>query len=139
MECSSTIYDPIRRKEVKRTPEEEVRQRVIGWLHKVKGMPLSLMASEHSFKFNGLTYRADIVVFDRSLSPLLLVECKAPSVKIDQVVVEQAVRYNRTLKVKFFIVTNGKTTYLCKWNQAAEQFEQIADLPSWEELNSSNL
>ena len=94
-----TIYDPLRRKEVAMTPEEEVRQKMIVWLNVRLGFSLNLMMSEYSFKYNGLQYRADIVVFDKNREIKLLVECKAPSVEIDREVIEQGIRYNRSLNV----------------------------------------
>lgn len=128
------IYDPLRRKHVKRTPEEEVRQGVIRWLNETVGAPLTLMASEYGFTYNRRRYRADIVVFDRNLNPLLLVECKAPGVAIDGSVAEQAVRYNRVLRVKYIMVTNGKTSYLCRLNPETGDFSFTAGVPSYEEM-----
>ena len=128
------IYDPLRKKNVKLTPEEEVRQGTIRWLHEQVGAPLTLMASEYGFTYNRRRYRADIVLFDRSLSPLLLVECKAPEVAVDGKVVEQAVRYNRVLRVKFIMVTNGKTSYLCRLNPDSGEYVFTADVPSYEEM-----
>jgi len=66
------------------------------------------MASEYSFQYNGLTYRADIVAFNRELKPVLLVECKAPDVALDDEVFEQALRYNRVLDVDKIMLCNGK-------------------------------
>jgi len=108
----SEIYDPLRRKWVARTPEEEVRQSVIAWLRDAKGVPAGLMESEYGFVYNRRRYRADVLVFDRQLQPLLLVECKAPGVKIDGKVVEQVVRYTRVLTVRYVLVTNGTRTLL---------------------------
>lgn len=130
------IYDPLRRKYVRRTPEEEVRQGVIVWLAQTVGAPMPLMASEYGFSYNGRRYRADIVVFDRSLKPLLLVECKAPDVVIDAAVVEQAVRYNRVLDVRFIMVTNGKTSYLCSRKDGGA-FEQCATYLTYEQMLAS--
>ena len=73
-----TIFDPLRKIDVARTPEEEVRQSVISWLNAEKGIPLVMMASEYAFQYNSMTYRADIVVFGRDMRPLMMVECKAP-------------------------------------------------------------
>ena len=108
------IFDPLRKKEVAATPEELVRQNIIHWLNIDKKIPLIMMASEYAFTFNGLTYRADIVVFAKDLSPLLLVECKAPNVPITKEVVEQGIRYNRVLNVKYMMFTNGKRSYFCE-------------------------
>lgn len=105
------VFDPLRRKEVELTPEERVRQAVILWLRDSCGIPFVRMMSEVPFEYNGLQYRADIIVYGRDLSPEILVECKAPSVRIDQPVIEQVVRYTRVLKVKKIVVTNGTTTF----------------------------
>ncbi len=128
------IYDPLRKKQVKLTPEEEVRQEIIRWLNETVGAPLTLMASEYGFTYNRRRYRADIVVFDRSLAPLLMVECKAPEVAIDGKVIEQAIRYNRVLRVKYIMVTNGKTSYLCRRNPETGNFDFTAEVPTYEEM-----
>lgn len=109
-----TIYDPLRRKDVARTPEEEVRQGVISWLHASMGVPLVRMASEWGFTYNRRKYRADLVVFDRALRPFLLVECKAPGVALDEIVLDQVVRYTRVLQVEYILVTNGTVTHLLR-------------------------
>lgn len=108
----SELFDPLRRKWVARTPEEEVRQAVIVWLRDVQGFPAGLMESEYGFLYNRRRYRADILVFDRRLQPFLLVECKAPGVRLDAKVVEQVVRYTRVLAVRYVLVTNGTDTRL---------------------------
>lgn len=115
------MYDPLRKKEVADTPEEGVRQKMILWLNQKKGISLNHMMSEYSFHYNGLLYRADIVVFNRELKPEMLVECKAPSVKIDNTVIEQGIRYNRVLKVKYLIFTNGEV--LCVYRRVGEGVE----------------
>jgi hypothetical protein len=117
------IFDPLRKKYVKLTPEERVRQDTIVWLSKEWEVPLPLMSSEWGFSFNGMQYRADVIVFDRTLQPLMLVECKAPDVPINQMVVDQVIRYNLSLKVKYILITNGKSSYLCGRNPETEQYE----------------
>lgn len=123
-----TIYDPLRRKEVAMTPEEEVRQKMIVWLNVRLGFSLNLMMSEYSFKYNGLQYRADIVVFDKNREIKLLVECKAPSVEIDREVIEQGIRYNRSLNVKYILFTNGVS--LCGYRRidGSSEYEAISDM-----------
>jgi len=102
------IWDPLRRKNVADTPEERVRQSVIRWLHEEQGVSMGLMMSEHSFSWNGRRHRADIVVFDRELKPVTLVECKAPDVALTDEVWDQALRYNRELDVQKIILYNGR-------------------------------
>ncbi len=128
------IFDPLRKKNVRRTPEEEVRQSVIRWLNEAQGVPVTMMASEYGFTYNGRQYRADILVFDRTLHPLLLVECKAPSVTLDRNVIEQAIRYDRVLDVKYILITNGKTSYLCRRDPHTGDFAFTAEVPTYEQM-----
>ena len=123
-----TIYDPLRRKEVAMTPEEEVRQKMIVWLNVRLGFSLNLMMSEYSFKYNGLQYRADIVVFDKNREIKLLVECKAPSVEIDREVIEQEIRYNRSLNVKYILFTNGVSLCGYRRRDGSSEYEAISDM-----------
>ena len=129
MTPSYVIYDPLRRKWVARTPEEEVRQAVITWLRDEKGFPEGLMESEHGFVYNRRRYRADVLVFDRQLQPHLLVECKAPGVKIDAAVLEQVVRYTRVLAVRYVLVTNGTTTRLLRRNADGSGYDFLSEIP----------
>lgn len=128
------IFDPLRKKYVRLTPEEEVRQNVIGWLAQEWEVPLPLMSSEWAFTFNGMQYRADLLVFDRSLQPLMLVECKAPDVPINQMVVDQVIRYNLSLKVKYILITNGKSSYLCARDPVTEQYQFLDKIPKYEQM-----
>ena len=101
------VFDPVRQKWVVMTPEEHVRQVFILYLLNVKGFPLSHLSVEHAVTVNGMTQRYDLVVFDGELKPYLVVECKAPQVKLTQAVVEQAARYNSTLRAPLLCITNG--------------------------------
>ena len=123
------LFDPLRRKWVARTPEEEVRQAVIAWLRDVQGFPVGLMESEYGFVYNRRRYRADILVFDRQLQPHLLVECKAPGVKLNAKVVEQVVRYTRVLAVKYVLVTNGTTSHLLRRRVAGDGYDTLESMP----------
>ena len=125
----SEIYDPLRRKWVARTPEEEVRQSVIAWLRDAKGVPVGLMESEHGFVYNRRRYRADVLVFDRALQPLLLVECKAPGVTLDEKVVEQVLRYTRVLPELFILVTNGTVTHVLQRRSDGSAFDYCSQIP----------
>jgi len=125
----NVIYDPLRRKWVARTPEELVRQQVIAWLHEQKGFPLGLMESEYGFLYNRRHYRVDILVFDRQLQPHLLVECKAPGVRLDEKVVEQVVRYTRVLSVRYILVTNGENARLLRRLADGSGYEYLSGIP----------
>ncbi len=125
------IWDPLRRKEVAETPEEKVRQWFIGVLSEA-GVPSGLMMSEASLKLGDKAFRADIVVYDRSGSPLAIVECKRPSVKVDGRVALQALRYHASLGVKFIMLTNGNNTYI--YRLEGDGFVPCDRMPSYEEM-----
>ncbi|MBO7640643.1 MAG: type I restriction enzyme HsdR N-terminal domain-containing protein [Bacteroidales bacterium] len=136
------IWDPLRKKNVALTPEEGVRQWFIKVLHEQVGIPLHMMASEVGFKFGsdvgGLEgvkrkeYRADIVVYDRAARPLMIAECKRPEVELSDAVLQQALRYNRVLDVRYLALTNGTRTLLLK--REGETFVFLDQVPTWEEM-----
>ena len=78
------IFDIIRKKFVILTPEEWVRQHVIHYLVESKNYPVALIAVERDIDLYGLRRRVDVVAFDREGKPWLIIECKAPSVQLDQ-------------------------------------------------------
>ncbi len=106
-DAQQEVFDPVRQKWVVLTPEERVRQIFILYLLNVKGFPLSHLSVEHAVTVNGMTQRYDLVVFNDALQPYMVVECKAPHVKLTQKVAEQASRYNSVLKAPLLCVTNG--------------------------------
>ena len=127
-----TIWDPLRKKEVALTPEERVRQWCIGVLSSSVGVPVHMMMSEVGFRLAGKQLRADILVYDRSAKPLMVVECKRPEVAITQEVLDQAIRYNIVLEVKYMIITNGTRTFICRRN--GDGFEFINTVPTYTEM-----
>ena len=126
------IWDPLRKREVTATPEERVRQWFIVQLHELFGVPMHLMMSEVPLRFGRKRWRADILVYDRAGAPLLVVECKRPTVALDAPVVEQAMRYNSVLGVRFLVVTNGNLTYL--YRLEGEKFVPCERIPAYEEM-----
>ena len=101
------VFDPLRRREVALTPEEEVRQQVLYLLVEGLKVPAGLVAVEYSLKVNGMDRRADVVVFGKEGRPLMVVECKAPSVALTEAVLDQAVRYHSVLCPRYILLTNG--------------------------------
>ena len=114
MDTRQTIWDPIRKKNVALTPEERVRQWCIGILADHYQVPVHMMMSEAAFKLGDKQYRADILVYDRKMQPLVVVECKRPEVDLTREVLDQAVRYNMVLNVRYMIITNGLNTLILK-------------------------
>ncbi len=129
-----SILDPLRRKFVALTPEEWVRQHFVNFLLKEKGYPAALIANEVQIDLNKLKKRCDSVVYNRDLSPLMIIEYKAPDVDITQQVFDQIVRYNIVLKVKYLIVSNGLNHYCCIMNYDKQSFNYLSDIPNYTDL-----
>jgi len=125
------IFDEIRKKFIILTPEEWVRQHVVQFLLEEKKYPKSLINVEKVLKINGLTKRYDGVVFNTDGSIFLLVECKAPKVKITQTTFDQIARYNMTLKATYLMVTNGLNHYFCLMDFENESYVFLKELPEF--------
>lgn len=129
-----TIFDRIRKKHVRLTPEEWVRQHFVMYLVNHGKYPAGLIGVEVAFKMNGLKKRADIVVHDRTGRPLLIVECKAPEVNLDEKVFDQVVVYNMQFTVPFVVLTNGIVNYACRIDSVNRKYDILDYIPSYEEL-----
>lgn len=121
------IFDAIRKLYVPLTPEEWVRQHFVRFLTEEKKYPASLVAIELGLKYNQLQKRADILIYNTLGQPLLMVECKAPSVKITQEVFHQIAVYNMSFKVAYLVVTNGMDHFCCEmdYEKATYRFLQM--------------
>src|SRR3989339_1264565 len=108
------IFDELRKLWLILTPEEWVRQHVVKYLIQEKKYPASLIAIEAGIEVNKLKKRCDIVVFDNTGTPKMIVECKAPEIKITQKVFDQIASYNMKLKVDFLLITNGLKNFCCE-------------------------
>lgn len=130
-----TIFDRFRKKLVVLTPEEWVRQHVLVYLVNEKHFPESLMAVETSLHVAQRSKRTDAVVYHRQGTPLMIIECKAPSVKITEHIFDQAVRYNMTLQVKYILITNGLDHYCCKLDYAGPSYTFLDEIPRYKDLD----
>ncbi len=128
------VLDVYRKRFVKLTPEEEVRQRFVRYLVEEKGFPASLIMTEYSLKLNKLTRRCDILVHKPAGHPALLVECKAPEVSISQASFDQVARYNLAFRVRYLIVTNGLKHYCCQLDFETEKISFLSEIPAYADL-----
>ena len=129
-----SIFDIIRKKYVILTPEEWVRQHFIHYLIHDKGYPISLIAIEKKLHVNKLMKRADILVFNSNGNPLIIVECKAPSIALTQSTFDQIARYNSTLNAEYLIVTNGLKHLYCKTDHKKEQYVFLKNIPDYSQI-----
>ncbi len=127
----TSIFDSLRKKYVRLTPEEWVRQNFVQFLITEKKYSPSLITVEAGVKVNNNPQRADLVIFDRSGNPLLVAEFKAPEIKISQQTFDQIVRYNMQLKVPFLVVSNGMQHYCCHINYAENSYAFLPEIPDF--------
>ena len=124
------VLDPVRKRWVALTPEEGVRQWVIGLLHDRYGYPLELMQVEGAITLNGMTRRCDIVVYQDG-RPWMIVECKKSEIPLSQKVCDQACRYNTVLRVPYLVLTNGKQEVIIVVDFEKGCLKQLSMLPFW--------
>jgi hypothetical protein len=126
-----SIFDESRKKHIIITPEEWVRQHFVQYLINQKKYPKSLIKLEGGLRLNNMAKRSDILVFNNTGQKILMVECKAPSVNIDQKVFDQVARYNMTHKVELLAVTNGLQHYYCRIDFEKGNYKFIEELPDY--------
>ncbi|MBD0835328.1 type I restriction enzyme HsdR N-terminal domain-containing protein [Aestuariibaculum suncheonense] len=126
-----SIFDCIRKKFVVLQPEEWVRQHCLMYLMEVKGYPKSLINIEKELIVNDLKKRYDIVIFNPDGSIHLIVECKAPSVTINQQTFDQIAQYNQVLNATYLMVTNGLNHYYCQMDFVNERYDFLKDIPDY--------
>lgn len=131
---SLQIFDALRSKYVALTPEEWVRQNFVAYLINQKGYPESLINNEIALTQNKIKRRCDTLIIDRNANPLVIVEYKAPSIKITQKVFDQIVRYNMVLQAKYLIVSNGMQHFCCQIDYVNNSYSFLPDIPSFSEV-----
>ena len=123
------VFDTIRKTWLLLTEEEWVRQNFVAYLVKVLHYPQTLIALEKEIALNGLKKRFDILVYDKEHKPWLMVECKAPSVRLSEEVLQQALRYNLSVPVSYIIITNGDASIA--WEKEDGKLTLLQTLPQW--------
>lgn len=121
------IFDLLRKKWLVLTPEEWVRQNFIQYLVNSKKYPATLIAVEKEIQLGELKKRFDILIYDNNLQPRMMIECKAAEIKLGDDVLQQVLRYNLSVPVKYIVITNGNTTYA--WQKGINGMQSINELP----------
>jgi len=132
------VYDQFRKKYVRLTPEEWVRQNFAVYLVNEKSYPASRMMIEKSLKVNKMSKRCDILVCDDEGRSVLMVECKSPEIKIGQSTFEQVSVYNIAFKVKYLIITNGLQHYCCTVDFTNQTVNFLKEIPQYSEIRRSD-
>lgn len=133
---TTEVFDPVRKKFIKLTPEEWVRQHLLNYLIVHRHFPSGLIGVEVLLNYNNLRKRSDIVAFNRQGEPLLVVECKAPSVELNQDVFYQIAMYNRALSGKYLVVSNGLVHYSCQIDPDSSAWTYLTEIPDFTQICS---
>ena len=129
-----SVFDILRRKYVALTPEEWVRQHFVHFLIDVKHYPQNLLANEVELSLGGKKMRCDSVLYDLGLHPRMIIEYKAPTVKISARTFEQIATYNMLLRVDYLIVSNGLAHYCCRMDYEQHNYQFLSDIPDYQEI-----
>ncbi len=123
------IFDPFRKKWLKLTPEEWVRQTLLGYLVQTLKYPPSLVSVERGIQVGELKRRFDAVVFGKDGKPWMLIECKAPGESIEDAAVSQLLSYQSVLGATFLLLYNGKG--LRCWQIIGTNVKEMDSLPTF--------
>ena len=124
------IFDELRKRWVKLTPEEWVRQNFLRYLIQVKNYPQSLIAVEREIVLGEMKKRFDILVFDHGHKPWMMIECKAMSITLSEDVLAQVLRYSISIPAPYLVITNG--AYTTGWQKVERELKLLTALPDWE-------
>jgi len=117
LEGKKYIFDEIRKKYILLTPEEWVRQNIVHHLIYDLNYNKSRIALEKEFVVNKLKKRFDILIFDHDMNVFMLIECKAPEIKIDEQTAKQIFNYNIKFNAKYLFLTNGLHSFCLDENK----------------------
>ena len=131
------IFCIIRKKWLILTPEEWVRQHIVHYLIHEKKYTNTSINTEVVVEIVGMKKRADIIVY-RKDKPLIIVECKAPSIKINQETFDQIARYNMKLDADYLMVSNGLEHYYCQMDYENSSYVFLPELPTNPNFSNSN-
>ena len=126
------IFDFLRRKYVTLTPEEWVRQHFVHFLIEQKGYPKGLLGNEIELRLGEKRLRCDSILYNKVAMPQMIIEYKAPTIKIQQKTFDQISVYNLLLKVDYLIVSNGLQHYCCKMDYLNQKYYFLEDIPDYQ-------
>ncbi len=128
------IFDFLRRKYVALTPEEWVRQHFVHYLVEHKGYPAGLMGNEIELNVGDKHLRCDTILYNKDVIPQMIIEYKAPQIKIQQKTFDQISAYNLLLKVDYLIVSNGLQHICCRMDYTNQKYYFLEDIPDYQNL-----
>ena len=128
------VYDDLRRKFVRLTPEEWVRQHFVRYLIDSLGYPQPLMQNEVALRLGETVKRCDTLLYDKALRPQMILEYKAPHFTLTETVLQQIVRYNYVLRVPYLVLSNGLQHLLCRIDYEKMTYAFLSEFPPYDRL-----
>lgn len=128
------VWDVLRNKSIRLTPEEWVRQHFVHYLIEHLGYPKGLLMNEVSLEVGGVKRRSDTVLYTRQLAPQMIIEYKAPDISLSERVLNQILRYNFSLRVPFLILSNGLEHTAYHIDYEHQTYETLQAIPHYTEL-----
>lgn len=128
------IFDFLRRRYVALTPEEWVRQHFTHWLVEQMGYPKGRLGNEIALRIGDKTLRCDSILYDQQARPQMIIEYKAPAVRLQQRVFDQISAYNLLLHVDYLVVSNGLQHYCCRMDYENGRYRFLSGIPHFSEL-----
>lgn len=128
------VWDEWRNKMVRLTPEEWVRQHLMHYLVEHLGYPKQLLGTEIGLKVGTMSKRADALLYNRQLQPQMLIECKAPEVRLSDEVLMQAIRYNMALSVPYLLLSNGLEHVVYHIDYTEQSYHNLSEIPNYRQL-----
>jgi len=128
-EGKEQLFDELRMKWVRLTPEEWVRQNWVRYLTTTCHYPSALIGIEKTIIVGELEKRFDLLVYNKEHLPWILIECKSPDVILDTKVIDQLLHYHQRLPAQFLMITNGLYSYL--WKKEDGHLVEQKNLPDW--------
>ncbi len=128
---AAQLFDPVRKRWVKETPEELVRQCLILWLQISLSIPYGRMGVEKQIQVLGLTKRFDLLIYNKQALPLILIECKSPQISLNQAMFDQAAVYNLKLMAPYLSICNGLELLICEIDFARKNYHFVGKFPEY--------
>ncbi|MFM8710787.1 MAG: type I restriction enzyme HsdR N-terminal domain-containing protein [Sphingomonadales bacterium] len=122
------VFDPVRKRWVRLSPEEWIRQLFILLLTETHRFPTAWMAVEQSITLGALQKRFDLLVYDSGQQPWMMIECKAETVALDEGVLDQLLRYNMSVPVRYLLITNGSSCM--GWERSGQTLIPLQKIPA---------
>jgi hypothetical protein len=123
----------IRKKWIVLTPEEWVRQHLIYFLLNQLNIPTSFISVEKTIHYGQLVKRWDILVFSKSHTPFMLIECKAPNITLSIHTLFQLFTYQNVVQGKYLAISNGiDHKFYTTDSKGDNKLVEISNFPTWD-------